>query len=297
MTVLKLLSGPIIGAIIGYCTNYIAVKMLFRPLRPVKLFGRQLPFTPGIIPKGKARLARAIGGVVGTQLLTEDDLKQTLMSNSVTESLRRSIDGVLESKSETTLREVCCKAVDETQYDAGSAVMQEKLAETLAEHVNDMQLGDTIAQQVLEAVRQKVSGSLIGMMLSGDMLDSFAGPIRDGVDNYLQGNAYALLYPQVTKLWGEAEQKNIGDVNALLTDAGVSLTDVVLHIYEAAVSEKAASILHSLDLGGIAEQKVNAMQPEELERLVLSVMKKELNAVVSLGALVGFILGLLNLIF
>ena len=175
--------------------------------------------------------------------------------------------------------------------------MQEKLAEALADRVNDMQLGDTIAQQVLEAVRQKVSGSLIGMMLSGDMLDSFAGPIRDGVDSYLQGNAYALLYPQVTKLWGEAEQKNIGDVNALLTEAGVSLTDIVLHVYEAVVSEKAAGILQSLDLGGIAEQKVNAMQPEELEQLVLSVMKKELNAVVSLGALVGFILGLLNLIF
>lgn len=297
MTVLRILSGPIIGAIIGYCTNYIAVKMLFRPLRPVKLFGRQLPFTPGIIPKGKARLARAIGGVVGTQLLTEDDLKQTLLNDSVTDSLRRSIDGALESKADVTLREVCCKAVDETKYDAGSAVMQEKLAETLADRVNDMQLGDTIAQQVLEAVRQKVSGSLIGMMLSGDMLDSFAGPIRDGVDSYLQGNAYALLYPQVTKLWGEAEQKNIGDVNALLTEAGVSLTDIVLHVYEAVVSEKAAGILQSLDLGGIAEQKVNAMQPEELEQLVLSVMKKELNAVVSLGALVGFILGLLNLIF
>ena len=297
MTVLRILSGPIIGAIIGYCTNYIAVKMLFRPLRPVTLFGRQLQFTPGIIPKGKARLARAIGGVVGTQLLTEDDLKQTLLNDSVTDSLRRSIDGALESKADVTLREACCKAVDETKYDAGSAVMQEKLAETLADRVNDMQLGDTIAQQVLEAVRQKVSGSLIGMMLSGDMLDSFAGPIRDGVDSYLQGNAYALLYPQVTKLWGEAEQKNIGDVNALLTEAGVSLTDIVLHVYEAVVSEKAAGILQSLDLGGIAEQKVNAMQPEELEQLVLSVMKKELNAVVSLGALVGFILGLLNLIF
>ena len=297
MTVLRILSGPIIGAIIGYCTNYIAVKMLFRPLRPVKLFGRQLPFTPGIIPKGKARLARAIGGVVGTQLLTEDDLKQTLLNDSVTDSLRRSIDGALESKADVTRREACCKVVDETKYDAGSAVMEEKLAETLADRVNDMQLGDTIAQQVLEAVRQKVSGSLIGMMLSGDMLDSFAGPIRDGVDSYLQGNAYALLYPQVTKLWGEAEQKNIGDVNALLTEAGVSLTDIVLHVYEAVVSEKAAGILQSLDLGGIAEQKVNAMQPEELEQLVLSVMKKELNAVVSLGALVGFILGLLNLIF
>ena len=52
---LRQFSGPIIGAIIGYCTNYIAVKMLFYPRKPIYLCGRQLPFTPGAIPKGKDR--------------------------------------------------------------------------------------------------------------------------------------------------------------------------------------------------------------------------------------------------
>ena len=33
----------------------------------------------------------------------------------------------------------------------------------------------------------------------------------------------------------------------------------------------------------------------ELEELVLSVMKKELNAIVNLGALIGFIIGILNI--
>ena len=36
---------------------------------------------------------------------------------------------------------------------------------------------------------------------------------------------------------------------------------------------------------------------QELEKLVMSVMKKELGAVIYLGALVGFLIGLLNLIF
>ena len=60
-TILKYLAGPVIGAIIGYFTNYLAVKMLFRPRTPKYLFGKQLPLTPGAIPKGKDRLAKAAG--------------------------------------------------------------------------------------------------------------------------------------------------------------------------------------------------------------------------------------------
>ena len=60
MEYLHYISGPLIGAFIGYCTNYIAVKMLFHPYKEVKFLGIKLPFTPGVIPKNKPRLARAI---------------------------------------------------------------------------------------------------------------------------------------------------------------------------------------------------------------------------------------------
>ncbi len=43
MFVLKLIAGPLIGALIGYLTNYIAVKMLFRPHRPVFCSGTDCP--------------------------------------------------------------------------------------------------------------------------------------------------------------------------------------------------------------------------------------------------------------
>ena len=55
-TIITYLLPPLIGAVIGYFTNLIAVKMLFYPHKAVYLFGHQLPLTPGAIPKGKARL-------------------------------------------------------------------------------------------------------------------------------------------------------------------------------------------------------------------------------------------------
>ena len=62
--ILKTIAGPLIGAAIGYFTNNIAVKMLFYPRREVRLWGHKLPFTPGAIPKGKERLAKAVGEAV-----------------------------------------------------------------------------------------------------------------------------------------------------------------------------------------------------------------------------------------
>ena len=66
---LTIIAGPLIGAVIGYFTNYLAVKMLFRPRREIKIGSKTLPFTPGVIPKGKPRLARVIGRTVADTLV------------------------------------------------------------------------------------------------------------------------------------------------------------------------------------------------------------------------------------
>ncbi len=49
---------PVLGGLIGYFTNDIAIKMLFRPYRPRYLLGQRIPFTPGLIPSNQQRLAK-----------------------------------------------------------------------------------------------------------------------------------------------------------------------------------------------------------------------------------------------
>jgi uncharacterized membrane protein YheB (UPF0754 family) len=84
--------GPIVGAIIGYITNGIAIKMLFRPLKPIYVFGKRLPFTPGIIPKEKSRIAKNIGQVIADKLINEETLKATLKSEQIYTHIYNKID-------------------------------------------------------------------------------------------------------------------------------------------------------------------------------------------------------------
>ena len=71
-----LLSGPpIVGGIIGYFTNDIAIRMLFRPYRPIFIGKYQLPFTPGVIPRNQGKLAKRISDSIMGTLLTPDELQ------------------------------------------------------------------------------------------------------------------------------------------------------------------------------------------------------------------------------
>lgn len=65
---------PVVGGIIGYFTNDLAIRMLFRPYRPIVVGGWQLPFTPGLIPANQGRLARRIADAILGSLLTPDAL-------------------------------------------------------------------------------------------------------------------------------------------------------------------------------------------------------------------------------
>ncbi|HYW20482.1 MAG TPA: DUF445 family protein [Nodularia sp. (in: cyanobacteria)] len=66
---------PVLGGIIGYFTNDIAIKMLFRPYKAIYIAGRRVPFTPGLIPRNQERLAKNISNTIMGSLLTPGELQ------------------------------------------------------------------------------------------------------------------------------------------------------------------------------------------------------------------------------
>ena len=70
------------GGTIGYLTNALAIRMLFRPLSRKYLFGIPVPLTPGIIPRRRAELARSIGRMVSRELLSAETLRERLESEA-----------------------------------------------------------------------------------------------------------------------------------------------------------------------------------------------------------------------
>lgn len=69
---------PVVGAVIGALTNQIAIKMLFRPYRELRVAGVRLPFTPGVIPSQRGQIAHNIATTFEEQLLGGDEIHQAL---------------------------------------------------------------------------------------------------------------------------------------------------------------------------------------------------------------------------
>ena len=74
------LISSFVGAIIGYITNYIAIKMLFRPYKAKKL-GSITIIPQGVIPKEKANLAKNIANIVQNHLLDKEELHKLITSD------------------------------------------------------------------------------------------------------------------------------------------------------------------------------------------------------------------------
>lgn len=294
-----ILAGPLIGAVIGYLTNNIAVKMLFRPLRPIKIGKYTLPFTPGIIPKGQSRLAKAVGVAVGNNLLTEDVFEEKLLSDETIGKMENYIDEFFEKEkeSDTTLEEllgmVSSPEVATEQIDMAKA----SITERMTRKVKEVNLGAIVSQAVIDAAKKKIAGSFLEMMVSDNLLNSIAGYVEENVDEYIEENGEEVIGKMINDEADNLMSKTVGEVVTTMDHSRFNWKEILINAYKKVISTKGKEMVQQLDIPKMVEDKVNAMDVLELEELVMSVMKKELNAIVNLGALIGFVMGLLNLLF
>lgn len=88
---INLIISPLVGALIAGTSNRIAIKMLFFPAKPLYIMGLRLPFTPGIIPKERVRIAESIGNTAGRHILNEESIVNVLSSEDIQCKVKKSI--------------------------------------------------------------------------------------------------------------------------------------------------------------------------------------------------------------
>ncbi len=298
MNVIEMLAGPVIGALIGYCTNYIAVKMLFRPLKPIKIGNKTLPFTPGIIPKGQGRIARALGNAVGEHLFTKENICGMLLGEetkeTVVEAVTKSIQDI--QNKEDTLEEFLGHYVDREDYDSMKEHLEEFITEKIGRGLEDLDVGTIIAEEGAKEVREKFSGSMVSMFLNDDLIRSIAVPIGNKVGEYIREHGREKVRPLVVGEIAAVECMSVSELLEPVPLGDEKIRRLVDDAYVKFVQDRAEEIAGKFHVNQVVEDKVNQMDVLEVEHLLLGVMKKELNAVINLGALIGFVIGLLNLL-
>lgn len=86
---------PVVGALVGWLTNWLAIRMLFRPREPLRLFGWSLQ---GVIPRRHVQLAERIAETVENSLLTHEDLDKAMSGIQWHEEVDRLIKKVLHDR-------------------------------------------------------------------------------------------------------------------------------------------------------------------------------------------------------
>ena len=287
MEFLKIIMPVIIGGVIGYFTNYIAIKMLFHPYKEIRFGKFKLPFTPGIIPKNQGRMAESVGNAVSSQLFTSDDIISNIINEKTKKEITEKITDMMftsEISLSTALKE---EDIENNEFvlnisDKVSNKICFKLIET------DMK---PVIRGVLNNIskERKMIASVISLMPTIDF------KIEEGIKQYVEENGQEFLSNHIVDMMKDIYAKPLNEAVEEMGLEREKVLDIVGKGFDILAVKIAEELPKRIDIGKIITEKINAFEVSQLEELLMQVMKNELQAVINLGAVLGAIIGAVNI--
>lgn len=315
--------APLLGGVIGYITNDIAIRMLFRPHTAKYLFGIHIPFTPGIIPKEKGRIAEAVGGVISENLMNNEVLEKYLLSEEMIEKIKSAVEEFIatQQKNSETVAQFLEHYLSEEEIDSISQSVNQSITKQTYDKLADSSVGEKVAHVAIDHVAKKltidgaqellagIGGALggIGGMTAGlfgsNIVAKFLSMLREPAEHFLANNINTMLRNNGKEIVsnmvdGEVDNFLSKPVCRLLEGHEAQLAqavDTIESIYRSVITEHLPKILDSIDISKVVRERINEMNVNETEKLIFQVMDKELKAIVWLGALLGLVMGSINI--
>ncbi|QUH21625.1 DUF445 family protein [Alkaliphilus sp. B6464] len=157
MMVVQLLILAIVGGVIGWITNLLAIKMLFRPFQPVSIPLINFKIQ-GLIPKRKAEIARSIGQTVETELLSIEEIIDKLvksnnkdeililLKNKITVIVANHLPSIIPS----TFKGMISKYINDVIDEEGDKIITEAIEKMIEKATTSIELSKMIEDKVNE---------------------------------------------------------------------------------------------------------------------------------------------------
>lgn len=286
--------GPLLGGIIGLITNGIAIRMLFRPLNAIKVFGLTLPFTPGLIPKEKPRIAKSLGDVVANNLLNEDVIKNGLLSPEMDDKITIAVNGLIAKKStsDETLRELFYSF---SGAERGALIITDVTKKVVGfsyERMVKMELGPLLSEIAVTEIVSNLQGSMFAMLINENLISSAKVKMSEIIERMVVEKGESILDNIFEKESTNLLDKRLCDLYLEYEDRIPEFVAWVISTYHQLIDKNIGVLIHALDLSKLVEDQINGYDVLTFEKMLLEIMRKELNAIVWLGGLLGCIMGL-----
>lgn len=236
----NLIVRPLVGAVIGYSTNWLAIKMLFKPHEEKRIGGVRLPFTPGVIPRERNRIAKSLGTAVGGQLLTEEVIANELLNDRVIDHIKKYVIKDLLEKDislEALLQVILKNETSSVMSRFGQTIVTE-----IGMYLNNPESKEALRRNINVYVSDVVPyDTVIGELFNDHMAHEVNGLVRnnvDGIGTYLVSLASR---EEVKKRLSEAIEtlvmEKVGALGAMFLD-GPSMAESVVAYVETLLSEE-----------------------------------------------------------
>jgi uncharacterized membrane protein YheB (UPF0754 family) len=281
---------PLAGAVIGYLTNAVAIKMLFRPLREIRFLGVRLPFTPGILPRQRHKLAENIGSIVERQLLTPEIVIARLRQEDLRENLKNAISNYTEhlfsprSEASLQLMDLAKREYPRLLEALIAFLNQPEIHRRMEIHgrvfLNNAILRLNVLQRFFLSAGQ-FETTLHDRM--PEIIDDLIGQIRD-IFEERQTQEQVVRFLTLTLFSADSRKKERFDA---------FVGDKLLGFME----ERSAALLRALDIKTLVSNRIDSLDMMQVEHIVLDVMANQLWWINVFGAILGALIGLFQSFF
>ncbi|MDR2478607.1 MAG: DUF445 family protein [Treponema sp.] len=312
-TLLVFAVPPLAGAVIGFVTNVIAIKMLFRPLGEVRVFGIRLPFTPGLLPRQRHKLAQSIGAMVERELLAPDILRQRLRQDDVRETVLQSLSAVTGTTLDMPLEKIFsgktgfirkrCQAGMEKHYRTAAAALIRFLRRADI-HMEMQSKGRIFLHGVIQqfSVFQRffISAAQYDQTLNQRMpeiIDDFIDQMEDMLQSApFRKTALELSGAAVEALLASNE-KTLRDIIPSDTETKKLFDNYLCSRLLNIVDTQIENILAAVNVKTLVSDRIDSLEMIRVEKIILDVMANQLKWIDVFGALLGFLIGLFQSVF
>jgi uncharacterized membrane protein YheB (UPF0754 family) len=312
-SILLFVVPPVAGAIIGFSTNVVAIRMLFRPLKEIRIFGIRLPFTPGILPRQRHRLAQSIGAMVERELLTADILRQRLLLDDVREKIKESLSnftGKILSITPGSLVE---------NFEAVIAGNIASLAENLYPRASAALLDFLRSREVRRELEIRGRVFLASLILKLNVFQRFflsaakydstlEQKMPEIIDELIcnveillqENNIKEKLINSVTDAFNQLisdKHKNLNEILNISVENKKNLDEFLFQKLMTMADGQMESILNSINIKNLVSDRIDSLDMIKVERIILDVMADQFMWINIFGGILGFLIGMFQIAF
>ncbi len=191
---------PVMGALIGYGTNWLAIKMVFRPYEEKRIFGLRVPFTPGVMAKERYNFSKKLGNTLSDNVITDEELAKYFQNIDFNNIVKNLLDDINVDKPLSTFIN------DEKVVQALNNSLKELISTSLKDEEKTK-----IAKTIVASVKGKFKGENLESFLSTEEQVAIINSFKNNDEVYRVANNLITSFFRKTELLDMPLQEVLGD--------------------------------------------------------------------------------------